>query len=88
MEILNTVLFKSVPLKKVSELERLQNWHCDQESRIQELKHEIETVKLRLEKRKQKLPSEKMETIRTLNEEYNRLRAEYHSLSFQSGNLE
>ncbi|KAI3981207.1 hypothetical protein MKX01_041346 [Papaver californicum] len=82
----NKVLLESLPVKKVPKLETLHNQYFEKESKIQELKQEIESMKHRPEMGKHKLQTENMEAILTLTKEYNRLRSEYHSLSNTSGN--
>ncbi|KAI3862435.1 hypothetical protein MKX03_019169 [Papaver bracteatum] len=74
------VKLESLPVKKVPKLEGLNNRCIEKESKIQEVKKDIESLKYRLEMGKHELQSESTEAILTLTKEYNRLRSEYHSL--------
>ncbi|TYI27533.1 hypothetical protein ES332_A05G183600v1 [Gossypium tomentosum] len=65
-----------------AELETLQKQHEEKTVKIQELKKQIETVKLRLEQKKKKeTPGEKKEAFHDLILKYNSLRDEYIALS-------
>ncbi|KAF8398332.1 hypothetical protein HHK36_017259 [Tetracentron sinense] len=63
-----------------SELHTLQNQLKDKEARISELKSEMKSVKLRLEKMTQEVPREKMEDFTILSEKYKKLEDEYNAL--------
>jgi len=58
----------------------LQRQHEEKMARIQELKREIEAVRLRLEQRRSEVPHEKVEAFKALSDKYDKLREEYNAL--------
>lgn len=58
----------------------MQRQHGEKMARIQELKKEIEAVKLRLEQRRRGARHEKAEAFKALCDEYEKLREEYNAL--------
>ncbi|KAG8638317.1 hypothetical protein MANES_14G004800v8 [Manihot esculenta] len=67
--------------QKASELETLQKQHEEKTRKIQELRSQIESVKLHLKKkRKKEVSEEKKESFKNLSVKYNSLRDEYNAL--------
>ncbi|KAK6264957.1 hypothetical protein SCA6_020391 [Theobroma cacao] len=69
--------------KPLPELETLQKQHEEKTLKIQELKRQIVTVKLCLEKKKKKkknIPDARKEAFNDLSEKYSSLREEYNAL--------
>ncbi|KAK8504818.1 hypothetical protein V6N13_056129 [Hibiscus sabdariffa] len=73
-------------VKSPSELETLQKQHVERTVKIQELKKQIEALKLRSEKKtattaaKKSIADERREAFKNLSEKYNSRRKEYDAL--------
>ncbi|KAF8009236.1 hypothetical protein BT93_J0277 [Corymbia citriodora subsp. variegata] len=70
----------ALPGRQESELQKLQRQHEEKMARIQELKREIEALKLRLEQRKSQVPHEMVEAFKALSDKHEKLREEYNAL--------
>ncbi|KAI5576395.1 hypothetical protein POPTR_009G050500v4 [Populus trichocarpa] len=66
--------------KNSSELQALQRQHEEKTRKIEELKSQIDSVKLDLEKKMKGPSGDKKEVFKSLSDKYNSLREEYNAL--------
>ena len=70
--------------KNLSGLEALQKQHEGKTRKVEELKSQIDSVKLGLEKKRRDALEDKKEVFKSLSDKYSSLREEYNALSERS----